>query len=198
MFWRTDRKDKHRERAGRLGWLLLPILLAVSLSGCDGWREEGVPDEADGYRPVYMSTDEIRAVNYEPPRPMANPGKIMTYGVYLMVVEKGKGVHVIDNQNPNNPQPVGFITISGCTELHFRSPILYSNNHNDLISVDLSEFDKPVVKQRLTGAFPSGNDELNYPPALDQERTYFECVDPAKGKVVGWKRDRIKKPKCYR
>ena len=105
---------------------------------------------------------------------------------------------MIDNQNPGSPQPIGFLKIVGCTELHFRSPILYSNNRDDLISIDLTDPTKPAIKQRLAGAFPSAKNELDYPPPLDQERTYFECVDPAKGVVIGWKRERIKKPKCYR
>ena len=28
-------------------------------------------------------------------------------------------------------------------------------------------------------------------------KTYFECIDPNKGIVVGWREDTLKKPKCY-
>jgi hypothetical protein len=128
---------------------------------------------------------------------MSTPGKIMTYGNYLLVTEKGKGIHVIDNSIPSNPQVMGFLAIAGCTELHFRNPILYTDNFGDLISVDLTDLTQPRVIQRLAGGFPNGLQQLNEPPRTGKGRVYYECIDPARGVVVGWERVRIHKPQCY-
>lgn len=173
------------------------LLVLVLFAGCTRWEEGSIPKEVDGWKPVYQTDAQVRQVEYQSPRPMSNPGKIMTFGNFLMVTEKGRGIHLVDNSNPGAPRMVGFLSIPGCSELHFRSPILYTDNYGDLISVDLTDPTQPRIIQRLAGAFPAGVQQVNEPPRTGSGRVYFECVDPAKGVVVGWERTRIKKPECY-
>jgi len=190
-------KDKQGGRP-LYAWLFLILFLPVWLTGCDSWKNSGLPEEADGYRPVYQTEQESREVSFVEHRPMSVPGKILLYDKWLLVTDKGKGIHLYDNSNPGNPQPLGYLVVPGCTELHFRNPILYANNYTDLIAIDVTDPTQPRITSRIGNAFPVSQDQTAYPPRIDDKKTYFECVDPNRGVVVGWERANIKNPKCYR
>ena len=64
----------------------------------------------------------------------------------------------------------------------------------DLIVIDISDVQNPVVVKRIEDVYTPPN---QYYPEDVAWHTYFECVDPDKGYVVGWVRDLLVNPECY-
>src|SRR5690606_2169924 len=86
-------------------------------------------------------------------RPMENTGTIYVYGNYIFVNEFQKGIHVLDNQNPAAPQPIGYIDIPGNTHFTIKNDILYANKLEDLLAIDISDIRQPRQVNRLDDMF---------------------------------------------
>ncbi len=168
-------------------------LMLISLISCTSW--ESVPDfdveEVEGYRPIY-ATESEQEVKTLPAREIENPGKIYVINDFLLVVDQLKGIHVFDNENPENPQNVGFIQITGSNDVAVRDNILYADQATDLLAIDISNPENVQIASRVKNVFPFGS---QYP---QQQGTYFECPDPEKGLVIGWEYTTLNSPKCYR
>jgi hypothetical protein len=102
---------------------------------------------------VYMSRENLeKSVFYiETGKEIKNPGKIYYSEPYLFINEKYKGVHVIDNRNPENPVKQGFIMAPGCLDMAVKNDIMYLDNAVDMVSFDLKEM-KEV--NRIINVFP--------------------------------------------
>ncbi len=174
---------------------LLTFLVLLLLAGCIGDAEDDrdFPDSVEGMRPVYLEGQDWQAVIAKPAQPIARLGKMYYKDNHLFVVESNRGIHVFDNANPANPEAIGFIEIWGCNDVAIKGHILYADNITDLVAVDISDLDSLPVVSRTPDIYP---DHLqHYPEAYSG---YFECVDPSKGKVIGWETATLTNPKCRR
>ncbi len=144
-----------------------------------------------GYKPVYASYETIAKVSFMDGRPMKSPGKIYVMGSYLFVVEQNSGIHVINNQDQRNPKPEKFINIPGIVDLAVKNRVLYADNGPDLVAIDISNPSDLKILKRLEKVLP-------YPEYPPYENVKFECVDPAKGYVIGWDYVELDNPKCFR
>lgn len=89
--------------------------------------------------PVYMKRADLeKSVKYDAPRPLKRPGKIYCKDNYIYINELYKGVHVINNSNPQNPVNEGFIKAPGCIDIAIKGQILYVDNSVDLVAFDLT------------------------------------------------------------
>lgn len=171
----------------------LLIAVATVLFACDPEIDESPSDqirgENIGYRPVYGS-QEYSAVTWTDPQNITNPGKIYTYGKYLLVNEVKEGIHVYDNSNPQFPVVLGFLRILGNTDMAIKDDVLYADHMGNLVALTINDFTAVREKGRLELA----NWNLGVPPP---KGFYFECVDPAKGLVVSWKKTENQNLKCY-
>ncbi|OYT16233.1 MAG: hypothetical protein B7C24_08900 [Bacteroidetes bacterium 4572_77] len=146
------------------------------------------------YKPIYVTDAESKTVSYKSPREMKDQGKIYIIGNYIFIGDVNKGVHVIDNANPESPQKIGFIQIYGNHDIAIKDNVLYADNFSDFIAVDISNFEQPVVTKRVKDVY--NFETMMYPPNVPNH-TYFECVDPGKGIVVGWEEAELDNPECY-
>ncbi|HEX8332420.1 MAG TPA: hypothetical protein VF622_07335 [Segetibacter sp.] len=162
----------------------------VAMYGCEPEPFTKVPKEAEGYKPIYADPALVKEVTYKAAIPVTKAGKIYYKGGYIFQVDQGSGIHVINATNPSQTTRIGFISINGCQEIAITGNYLFTNNLHDLITVDISDFTKPQVVKRIAGAFSLNNNEL--PPA----RGYFECPDPKKGVIIGWRKEMLQSPKC--
>jgi hypothetical protein len=173
--------------------LLILSILCINLSSCDSW--ERVPDfdveQIEGYRPIYATESEIQ-IKTLAAREIEDPGKIYVINDYLLLVDRLKGIHVFDNENPTNPQNIGFIQITGSNDVAVRDDILYADQATDLLAIDISNPKSVKIASRVKGVFPFG---IQYPQQLG---VYFECPDPDKGLIIGWELTTLQSPKCYR
>lgn len=134
--------------------LLLALLLGIGLTSC-------LEDRCDitrtyvAWEPVYVGENEIRqAIETEGPRQLEEPGKIYYYQNYLLITERGEGIHVIENSDPENPTPVSFINIPGNNDMAVRGDYLYADNYIDLVVIDISNPEAPKYEGRTEDVFP--------------------------------------------
>jgi hypothetical protein len=166
------------------------LLLVCFLSSCHHDSESTAPSTRRGFRPVYISYEEMRNVHTMAAQPMDNPGKIYIHGNYIFINEINKGIHIINNQDPASPQAISFISIPGNVDMAVKNNVLYADNSTDLISLDISNPDDVQLLNRIENTFPY----RQYPPYSG----YFECVDPSRGIVASWESAQLDNPKCYR
>jgi hypothetical protein len=165
---------------------VLFLLIMLLFSGCY-WRDiepnYEVP-KVNGYRPVYISTADYEKITVTTPQALKSPGKIYIKDDYLFINEQLKGVHVINNKDPKNPQKIGFIQIAGNVDIAIRGTTMYADNGRDLVVVDVSDPAQAKVVNRVKDIFEVYTNN-SYPQAYS---TYYECVDKTKGVVVGWQK----------
>lgn len=129
---------------------LLAFLLILLFSGFDD-----DPAYYD-YTPVFMDRGELEtSIKLEPPRGIENPGKIYIKDGLIFINEKYRGIHVVDNINPEEPENFAFIHIDGCIDLAMNGHVLYADNAVDLVSISLSaELTGLSVTSRIKNVFP--------------------------------------------
>src|SRR5210317_378462 len=95
----------------KLKYLFLSLLVVMSFS-CDTNDEDY--EFVQVATPQLMSKTAFRSsVKVDAPQTIENIGKIYAYKDYIFISDEGKGVHVIDNSNPEVPNAVKFIKIPG-------------------------------------------------------------------------------------
>ncbi|MGB3077616.1 MAG: hypothetical protein WBB31_00950 [Saprospiraceae bacterium] len=144
----------------------LAVLLASFLmSGCEQDRCTRT-EEYIGYEPVFKRIDDMRVpASFGAARGLESPGKIFYYKGYLLINEMNKGIHVIDNSNPQSPVNIGFIDLPGTLDMAVNNDILYADNYLDLVGIDISNPTAPVEVSRVNDVFQSFytyNDQLGY------------------------------------
>jgi hypothetical protein len=92
------------------------VVMMAALTACNDRTEELITYEANV--PVYMPFNEFRA-SFEKSAPIAisHPGKMYFKDNYLFINEYGKGIHVVDNSDPSNPEKVAFFEILGNVDM---------------------------------------------------------------------------------
>ena len=107
------------------------------------------------YQPVYKTSAEVRAnIKNNPSQPVEKPGKIYVKGSYIFLNEVDKGIHVIDNSNPLQPQRIAFINIPGNRDLAVKDNTLFADLYTDLVAIDISDPHNVVLKKIVEGVFP--------------------------------------------
>jgi hypothetical protein len=137
------------------------------------------------YSPVYMERAAMEnAVKIEVAQPLHSTGKIYIYGQYILVNEKFKGIHVIDNTNPASPQNIAFLHIDGCIDMAMKNNVLYADNAVDLIALKTSDnFASVQVTERIKNIFP----ETESPDRYWSMYTVNQ-FRPKNGILVAWKK----------
>lgn len=92
----------------------------------------------------------------------ANTGKIFVYGRYIFMNEPGKGVHMIDNQNPATPMFRAFIPVPGNYDIAVKGNILYADMHTDLLAIDITNPLIPELKKVVADVFPDRRYQMGY------------------------------------
>lgn len=105
------------------------------------------------YKPIYMTTAEVRNVVVTGPVNIENTGKIWVYGKYLLVNELYKGIHIFDNTDSSNPINLAYISIPGNIDMAVKDNVLYADNFIDLLSFDISDPVHPLLIDRREGVF---------------------------------------------
>ena len=148
----------------------------------------------NGYRPIYAPVSEVKIVKTLDARDVETQGKIYVKDNYIYIGDVNRGVHVVNNSNPENPVKECFIQIYGNHDIAIKGNMMYADNVEDLIVIDISDIQNPVVVKRIEDVYTPPN---QFYPENVAWRTHFECVDPEKGYVVGWVWDLIVDPECY-
>ena len=163
------------------------LLLFIGFNSCmDEYTEEFTANS-----PVYMSYEDLRdAVEMSSARELKNPGKIYFKDNYIFISEELKGIHIIDNQNPADPQNIGFIEVPGNADIAIKNNVLYADSYVDLVAIDISEVQNPQEVHRIEDIFP-----YTTPPPDEDYRV--AQVDEEKGVVIDWEVKRVRQEMEY-
>ncbi len=110
------------------------------------------------YKPVYMDASTFRsdaAIQFKEPQPLLEPGKIYYKNRKIFINEKYKGIHVLDNSDPENTSKVGFIEIPGNIDIAIKGSVLYVDSSVDFVAIDISNLQEPKVIKRIENMFPA-------------------------------------------
>ena len=177
--------------------IILCVITSFILLSCDFRNTSHLPSQVEGYSPIYATdASSFKQISAEPARTTINGGKLYTVGNLLFQVEQDSGIHIINYANPASPQKLGFIKSYLCKELSVKNGFIYTNNFSDLVVIDINTPNNIREISRTPGVFPDL--ALQYPSKAGFGQIYFECADPKKGVVIGWKKQTIYNPKCFR
>lgn len=135
------------------------------------------------YTPVLMKREDLeKSIKLMESKDIKVPGKIYAKDNYLFISEKYEGIHVIDNSDPSKPVNTGFINVPGCIDIAIKGTSMYVDNAVDLVAIELSEYPKITVNERVTNIFP----EI-LPPGYDyMPNKYLPGNRPSKTIIVKW------------
>jgi hypothetical protein len=140
--------------------------------------------------PIYMSYSDMRnavKTNYVP-EDLKNPGKIYYWNNFLFINEQGKGVHVIDDQDPSKPGFKAFINIPGNVDIAIKDGMLYADSYIDLVVIDINDISNIHEVNRVDSIF-----NYTIPPYTDTLKLMWDVIDPKKGIVTGYTVKKIEK-----
>lgn len=163
----------------------LLVLMALAFTACQESVVETITYTIN--EPVFLDRGSFEtAVKVSPqPREITGYGKIIFYNGYLYMSEPDKGIHIIDNNDPSNPQVVGYIELMGNADLSIRQDKLYADSYVDLVWFDVSDPDQPEFVGRLENVFPDAIPPVTNTWMIDYEK----CFGSQRGDsiIVGWK-----------
>lgn len=142
-----------------------------------------------GYKAVYSNDSSLLRPQVMGPQPVKFPGKIYVKGNLLFQNDLGYGIHVIDNTNPSQASRIGFIRLSGNSEMSIKGNFLYANSYTDLVVIDISDWQNITEVKRIHHAFTQGYMYTFIP--LPEHNVYYDCTYNGNGLQVGWVRDSI-------
>ncbi|WP_400079236.1 hypothetical protein [Winogradskyella sp. R77965] len=121
---------------------ILPLLLVVTLClqfvNCNK-DDDGFQDPVSVIVPVIKSKSEFRnSIEVTSPQPTNSDGKIYVYDDLLFYIAQHSGIHIFNNENPENPQNMAFIQLEGVNDISIKNNILYADNFMDLVVFDIS------------------------------------------------------------
>jgi hypothetical protein len=167
--------------------VLIIIIGSLLFEGCE--KDHIVKD---GMKPIYIRYDDFSGLKSGPPLPYQNLGKIVSAGQFIFINEIGKGIHVINNSNPNEPNQIYFWSIVGNTEFTIFQNVLYANNGKDLLIIDITNFDNISLSKIIKDQYLLDILEL-YP---ENYTGYFECYNYKLGILKGWEKGELINPYC--
>ena len=164
-------------------FLYFSIVITIGITGC----HDKMFVEETLNNPVFMSYEDLRsAVLISPPQVLQKPGKIYFKDHLIFVNEQLKGIHVIDNKNPENPEFVAFIKIPGNVDIAVRDDILLADSYIDLVAIDISNPEDIEEVGRLKGIFPPV-----FPPINNQYGINTDELKGESGVVIGWEVEKV-------
>ncbi len=130
--------------------------------------------------PEYLSYSDLRAsFKMKSAELIRQPGKIYFKDDFIFINEYQKGIHVIDNADPSNPEVLSFIEIPGNVDMAIKGNMLYADSYIDLLTIDVSDMEHITEVDRDTGVFPYIIPEY--------EIGILEAIDESKGVITGYK-----------
>jgi len=106
-------------------------------------------------KPIYLSYNELRsAVKSTSGKELKQTGKIYFYDRYIFVNEYLKGIHIIDNSDPSNPQNIKFIEIPGNIDMVIKNNFLYVDSYVDLVVLNIADINNIAEVYRVENVFP--------------------------------------------
>jgi hypothetical protein len=166
--------------------LLLLLLAALPFVSCD---DDGPYEDYLVARPILEDAISFKAeaIDIIDPIPIQTSGKIYAYKNYIFINDVGSGFHVIDNQNPVNPQNIAFIKLEGNNDISIKDDKLFADSYGDLVIFDISDINNIQLTSRMVNAIYKNYDVWVQNIEFPQADIYdYGTIDYDRYVVVGW------------
>lgn len=161
--------------------LVLSFLVVIAFSSCEDKRLQTYMANV----PIYLTFDELRSsFEISSDAKLEKPGKIIFYGSHMFVNEYQKGIHVVDLGDPSNPELIAFMEVPGNVDMAIRNDLLYAESYVDLLVIDISNPEQPVLDQRIEDLFEYVIPPYDYNYPLDE-------IDQDLGVIKGYELKKI-------
>ncbi len=84
-----------------------------------------------------LSADDIKKIIITEPKVMENIGNVGISGDFVLITEIGRGIHIFNNENENNPKPVAFLSVPATTGFVVKDSVLMVDNGKDMVKLTL-------------------------------------------------------------
>ena len=118
------------------------------------------------------------SIKWHSPRPIAQDGKIAIYENYLLMSNGQDGIHAIDNSDPHNPSPMGFIEIPGNSDMIVKDGVIYADSYLNLVVIDARALPEIRVLKILPEALGRYKDRCS--PAEDRQARDSRSIEPSR------------------
>lgn len=81
-------------------------------------------------------------------KPIVDPGKIYIGNDFILIGEEGEGIHIVDNDDINNPTTKAFINIPGNKEFFVQGNTVYAESLSDFIKLDITNLENIQLVHR--------------------------------------------------
>lgn len=144
----------------KINLIIFSLFSTLMLSSCvfernedDVYVDNYYPSQ---YEPVILNRTALEtSIKFKPVQPMVAAGKIYVKDHYIFIVDKNKGVHIYNNQNPQSPVEISFLEIPGVTDIAIRNNNFYVNQATDLVAMTIDVSSQNVnVTKRIKNTFP--------------------------------------------
>jgi len=169
----------------------IAFVIFFTLLACNLVEKDNVEFTSIGLKPIYGESENLQNIQLMDSSIITSPGKIVLKHPYLYINDKDKGIHIINNTDPQNPVKEAFINIPLNRDLAVKGNIIFADNNRDLIMFKYIGKDSIQLLQRKEDVF----DRVSALPA--DYFGYFECIDESLGAVVGWEEVELSNPKCH-
>ena len=177
--------------------------LLAFLSSC--WPKPRIGEYYDnykkvmGWKPVYGADTAYKKLSFfGTPQPIEKAGKIYVKDNTIYQNDIGKGIHIIDNNDPQRAQRIAFIKLPGNTDIAAKGNFLYLNNYSDLVVVDVSNRNRPTEVKRIKNMFSTYNSTKPYVWQAPPDSGFYECPRLYNDSVIiRWNRDSVLN-QCYK
>ncbi len=144
------------------------IMIAIMISGCE-YKYDNPCKKA-----IYMSAEELRAdyPKISAAREIGTAAKIYNYmdGEIILINERNKGIHVVNNRVKETPQNISFIEIPGNIDMAVKDGYMYVDSFTDLLVLDIRDINDIKTVYRKEKVFP-------YDAMQAADKTTGECYD---------------------
>ncbi|WP_029510550.1 LVIVD repeat-containing protein [Marinilabilia salmonicolor] len=156
--------------------LLLSLVLIAGFSSCSDQIEETYTVNT----PEYLSYEDLRSsFALKSAEAIRQPGKFYFKDDFIFINEYQKGIHVVNNADPSNPEVLSFIEIPGNVDMAIKGDKLYADSYIDLLTIDISDMNNIMEVDRDTNVFPYIIPEY--------ELGILGEIDQSRGVVTGYK-----------
>lgn len=163
--------------------IYLFLLFAGLISSCD---DDTKFERVTVAEPIFMAKADLRAqVAVEEPVAIEASGKFYFYRDLIFVTDAQRGIHVIDNANPESPRKISFLRVPGNFDVEVKDDILYADSYSDLVLFDISNINQIVHVDTFEDVFGNTNYIL---PAFDRmvEDVDYAGFDWGEHFITGW------------
>lgn len=162
--------------------LLLVLLIGILFISCDKDPNDDVYATYLVAKAITISKEDFKnSVQIVDPIPIEESGKIYAYQNYIFINDKYRGVHIIDNSNPNTPIKIGFIKIAGNVDISIKDDFLYADSLMDLVVLNISDITNIEVVTRLENVL---RENIVWP--ADADIFEYNDIDYDNEILLGW------------